>query len=44
MHGARFSPESDSLIRQLAGRGAGNIAKKVGQRGVKKTGKIPEMH
>ena len=28
------------VIRQLAGKGAGNIAKKVGQRGVKKTGKI----
>ena len=28
------------VIRQLAGKGAGNIAKKVGQRGLKKTGKI----
>jgi len=28
------------VIRQLAGKGAGNVAKKVGQRGFKKTGKI----
>ena len=43
MHGARFAAlKAIPLIRQLAGRGAGNIAKKVGQRGVKKTGKILE--
>ena len=42
MHGARFAALKaiPFVIRQLAGRGAGNIAKKVGQRGIKKTGKI----
>ena len=42
MHGARFAAQKaiPFVIRQLAGRGAGNIAKKVGQRGIKKTGKI----